>query len=162
MTNQCQRVFVRPRCPTPASPFFGGVGDPRHEKVDHTLERVEAVRGSHRRTQVRVGVDIVKDAPAVARFEILDAPDVQPGRAHNSFGRVHGVSWHLGKWNELDRRRRDGLIRRRGTRTGAFVRIADRRGAQIEPPVGPDPQQSRRLTTAAPPSTLSCRGNRWA
>ena len=48
------------------------------KEVDDALERIEAERGGDRRPQVRVGVDVVEDAPAVGRVEVLDAADVQP------------------------------------------------------------------------------------
>ena len=116
------------------------------QEVHHPFERIEAERCGHGRPQVGVGVDVVEHAPAVDGLEIFDAADVQVCRSCDPLRRVDGVPGNLGERMELDRRRRyrRRLIRQLA-RPAAVVGVADRRGAQVEPPMCDDAHRVEQL-----------------
>src|SRR5688572_33226916 len=72
------------------------------EKRRHPIEGVEAKRGRHRWTQIRVGVDVVEHAPAIRRLEVLDAADVEPRRVHDAPRCLDGLRRNVWIWVELD------------------------------------------------------------
>src|ERR1700730_12650242 len=76
-----------------------------NQKTDNPLERIEAERGGDRWAQVRVGVDVVEDPPAIVRVQILDSTDVEPGRLDDPSRGLHGFWRHVRIWKELDRYR---------------------------------------------------------
>jgi hypothetical protein len=95
------------------------------QKINDSFERVEPERGSHRRPQVRVGVDVIENAAAIICFQVFDATDVESGRLHDPLRGRHGFAWHVRKRQKLYRPCIDDR-RSRVAHTRSVFRIADR------------------------------------
>ena len=65
------------------------------EKIDDPLEGIEAESRGDRWPQVRVRVDVVEHATAVAAFQILDSADVELRSAHDSLRGLDRVARHV-------------------------------------------------------------------
>jgi len=61
--------------------------DFRLQKRHDALEWLESERGRYRGTEIGLVVDVVEYTTAICVFEVLDAADIQPGRADLSLPR---------------------------------------------------------------------------
>ena len=75
------------------------------QKIDYSLEGIEAEGSGDGRAQVRVGVHIVEDHSAVRRLQVLDTAHVESGGPDESLAAFHRNCRNVTIRIKLDRRR---------------------------------------------------------